>query len=129
MENTNYYINLTNVQAAAGVSLYNISYTMVMPFEGNFYGGNWVRWFDQHWGYVFYMVGAYMMTIFGLQAYMENRPRFELRKLLFCWNVALALFSLYGGLRSLEEFAYVYKHFGLYSTYCLCGLRLYSPDI
>ncbi|XP_068244800.1 very long chain fatty acid elongase 6 isoform X2 [Palaemon carinicauda] len=119
----NYYINLTNVPAAAGVSLYNISYTMVMPFEGEFYGGNWVRWFDRHWGYVFYMVGAYMAVVFGLQTYMETRPRFELRKPLFVWNVALAAFSLYGGLRSLEELIYVYSNFGLYSTYCLCGLR------
>lgn len=119
----NFYINLTNVEAAGGKALYNMSYNLVMPFEGNFYGGNWVQWFDQNWGYVFYMVGAYMALVFGLQAWMENRPAFDLRKQLFVWNVILAVFSLYGGIRSLQELIYVYYNFGLYSTYCLCGVR------
>ncbi|XP_071538014.1 very long chain fatty acid elongase 6-like [Panulirus ornatus] len=118
-----FYINLTNVEAAAGRSLYNMSYNLVMPFEGNFYGGNWVQWFDRNWGIVFYMVGAYMAVVFGVQAWMENRPAYDLRKQLFVWNVILAVFSLYGGIRSLQELIYVYTNFGLYSTYCLCGLR------
>lgn len=118
-----YFINLTNVEAAAGRTLYNISYNLVMPFEGNFQGFNWVQWFDKNWGLVFYMVGAYMAVIFGLQAWMENRRAFDLRKQLFVWNVILAVFSLYGGLRSVHELVYVYSNFGLYSTYCLNGLR------
>ena len=118
-----YFINLTDVGAADGHSLYNISYDWVMPFERNFVARPWVTWFAEHWGHVFWMVGLYMVVIFGIQAWMETRPRFDLRYQLFVWNVCLAIFSLWGAVRSIEELYYVLKYFGLYPSYCLCGYR------
>ncbi|XP_069992566.1 very long chain fatty acid elongase 6 isoform X3 [Penaeus vannamei] len=118
-----YLFNMTGVESAAGASYYNITYPLAMPFEYNFPVTEWVRWFDSHWSYVFFIIVPYMATIFGLQKWMENRPPYKMRKVLFAWNMSLALFSMYGGSRSLQEFLYVYKNMSFYSTYCLCGPR------
>lgn len=118
-----YLFNMTGVESAAGASYYNITYPLAMPFEYNFPVTEWVRWFDSHWSYVFFIIVPYMAIIFGLQKWMENRPPYKIRKVLFVWNMSLALFSMYGGSRSLQEFLYVYKNMSFYSTYCLCGPR------
>lgn len=60
---------------------------------------------------------------------MEHREPFKLRKALFLWNFGLAVFSLMGALRFLDEFVYVYKNFGFHFTVCDCTMQLESPTM
>lgn len=41
----------------------------------------------------------YLAIIFSGQVYMKNRPAFELRRLLYSWNIFLALFSIVGAVK------------------------------
>ncbi|XP_023334075.1 elongation of very long chain fatty acids protein 6 [Eurytemora carolleeae] len=49
-----------------------------------------------------YASSIYMLLIFGGQAYMANRPGFELRGLLTAWNIMLAVFSIMGASRNVH---------------------------
>ncbi|XP_076068708.1 elongation of very long chain fatty acids protein baldspot isoform X2 [Oratosquilla oratoria] len=121
MADATFTINITNFWANDRRGLYNITYPLAMPFEQHFNSHEWVMWFDKHWCWGFYMAAAYVALIYCLKTWMETRPRLELRTPLAVWNICLALFSLYGALRSLHELVYVYTNFGIYSTICLCG--------
>lgn len=57
----------------------------------------------------------YGIVIF-LQRFMENRPKFQLRNLLFFWNAGLALFSIMGTVRMMPEWIYMTTKYGLYQT-------------
>lgn len=46
---------------------------------------------------------VYVALIFGGQAWMKGRERFELRRPLILWNVFLALFSIYGMIRCVPK--------------------------
>ena len=43
----------------------------------------------------------YLPAVFGLKQYMENREPFQLKGPLVCWNILLAVFSLYGAIVTL----------------------------
>ena len=48
------------------------------------------------WKACFYVSTVYVIAIFPGRHYMESRPKFNLRRLLFGWNMLLALFSALG---------------------------------
>ncbi|XP_065841832.1 very long chain fatty acid elongase 6-like [Oscarella lobularis] len=48
------------------------------------------------WKACFYVSIVYVIAIFAGRHYMESRPKFNLRRLLFGWNMLLALFSALG---------------------------------
>ncbi|OXA47231.1 putative fatty acid elongation protein 3, partial [Folsomia candida] len=45
----------------------------------------------------------YILTVHGLAWWMKNRKPFDLKKGLFAWNVALAVFSAFGWIRIFSE--------------------------
>ena len=47
------------------------------------------------------MAMMYLPAVFGLKQYMENREAFQLKGPLVCWNILLAVFSLYGAIVTL----------------------------
>jgi len=60
----------------------------------------------------------YLIVVFGGKAYMDRRPRFEVRNILFLWSFLLAIFSIVGTIRVLFVVYYIYKHHGLYNLVC-----------
>lgn len=75
------------------------NYTNMLKFERDFNKFESKVWMEENWTISFYYVGAYLLFIFLGQQYMQNRPRFELKKPLIVWNLALAAFSIFGAFR------------------------------
>lgn len=94
------------------------NYSIIFAFERNFDKSIKREWMIQHWHQAFYYIGLYMLVIFGGQAYMQSRPRFELRRILAAWNVFLAAFSIFGLCRTLPELAHVLTEFGFTHSVC-----------
>ena len=51
---------------------------------------------EEYWHWSFYISIFYVVTIFSLQAWMEKREKFNLRRPLFVWSTMLAVFSVCG---------------------------------
>ena len=118
--------NVTDGGAAAGVGGGAMDHLMTMPnypyifkFEDEFEHTDAKIWFNRYWTGCFYYVGIYMLVIFTGQQLMANRPRYELRGPLICWNLMLATFSIIGACRTIPELLYVTRHFGLYHSVCV----------
>ncbi|KAF7636986.1 Elongation of very long chain fatty acids protein, partial [Meloidogyne graminicola] len=77
------------------------------------------RMFTQHWHYSIYIVLAYIGGVYSLKKWMENRKPFDLRLLLFFWNVGLAIFSTMGAWRFGQEFFHVLFNRGFQDSICL----------
>ena len=90
--------------------------------------------------YFYHVVGyaiAYVVLIFSARRYMENRPKFELRRQLIAWNFLLSIFSAFGAIRVWPEFIYVIRLKGIEFSFCnhdwaygvqacWCSLFIYS---
>ena len=98
---------------------FTLNHSFYFHFEKEFEHLDYRRWMVEHWTVCFYYVAAYMLIVFGGQQFMQNRPRFELRKALVTWNVILSVFSIIGTLRTLPEMIYVLRNFGLYHSVCI----------
>ena len=61
---------------------------------------------------------VYVIVIFAIKHLMTNRERFDLRVPLIAWNVFLAVFSIFGTMRTLPEILYVFRTHGLEYTLC-----------
>lgn len=83
------------------------NYTNMLKFEREFNHFESKEWMEENWTISFYYVGAYLLFIFLGQQYMQNRPRFELRKPLIIWNLALAAFSIFGAVRTVPEIIFI----------------------
>lgn len=95
-----------------------VNYTYVFDFEQRFNYMDKREWMIKNWKQCFYYVGIYMVLVFGGRLYMQSRSRFELRRLLFVWNLFLALFSIVGTLRTVPELTYVLREFGFHHSVC-----------
>jgi len=97
---------------------YNYSYELVFNFEKEFDTHYYVNWMSRyHWVANIFIV-AYLIFIHGMRKYMENRPRYELRKALVVWNIFLAVFSIGGAIRTTFEMAHLLTDYGF--TFCVC---------
>lgn len=95
-----------------------VNYTYVFDFENDFNYLDKREWMVKNWKQCFYYVGIYMVLIFGGRHYMQGRNRFELRGALFVWNLFLALFSMFGTIRTVPELVYVIREFGFHHSVC-----------
>ncbi|XP_021187985.1 very long chain fatty acid elongase 6 [Helicoverpa armigera] len=95
------------------------NYSYIFEFENEFIHTDYRKWMTENWTVAFYYVGVYMAFIFGGQYYMQNRPRFELRRTLMIWNCSLAAFSIMGACRTLPEFIHVLRNYGIYHSICV----------
>ena len=70
-------------------------YTVVFQTKGVLFQGP-QAWVNKNWTFSIYASVLYLVTIFSLKKWMEDRKPFNLRTLLVMWNTGLALFSLLG---------------------------------
>ena len=88
-------------------------------FEKNFDEPGFLEWIRQNWTQSFWYSGFYVAFIFGGKLYMESRPRFEIRSSLFLWSFILAVFSIFGAVRTLPELIDAIRFDGM--EYSLCN--------
>jgi elongation of very long chain fatty acids protein 6 len=73
---------------------------------------------NKHWHYSIYISIFYVVSIFSIQRFMQNRERYDLRRPLFLWSLLLSVFSAYGfwvcGLTLLD----VFYHKGWKASVC-----------
>ncbi|ODM97560.1 putative fatty acid elongation protein 3 [Orchesella cincta] len=80
----------------------------------------WQEFMIENWKLAIYASVFYVITIFGLQRVMKNRPAFDLRKCLFVWNLAIGLASLVGFIRVFPAFLTVLsEQNGFYNSICV----------
>ncbi|MFH4983127.1 hypothetical protein AB6A40_009836 [Gnathostoma spinigerum] len=79
---------------------------------------NVVRFLREKWTYTLVIALLYIAVVNALVKVMKKRVPFELRKALFIWNSILAVLSLFGFVRTNEEFIYVLAHHGYYKSVC-----------
>lgn len=90
----------------------------MFSFESNFEPETGRKWMTENWTNGFYYTGIYVILIFGGQYLMKNRPRFELNGALVIWNTLLAAFSIVGACRTLPQFWYFLRNYGLQHSVC-----------
>lgn len=94
-------------------SVYHFSFEEIDPFW-------WHDFVSTHWALAVYAGVAYLVTIFGIQHVMKNRPAFDLRIPLFWWNIGLGIFSIVGFSRFLPGFINVLMQSdGFYNSICV----------
>jgi len=102
------------------VSVQGHNYSYIFHFEQDFEHTEVKTWMEEHWRQVCGIAsGIYVLLIFGGQAYMSNRPAFQIRGLLTVWNFALAIFSIMGASRTLPELLHTFRNQGFYHTLCI----------
>lgn len=95
------------------------SYSYMFAFEQKFSPEKARLWMDNNWTKGFYYCGLYLLIVFTIKHYMQNRPRFNLRKVLVLWNTMLATFSIIGATRTLPELVHVLSNHGVYQSVCI----------
>jgi len=102
------------------VTVQGHNYSYIFNFEQDFEHTEVKSWMQENWRSVCaYASALYMLLIFGGQAYMANRPAFQLRGLLTVWNCTLAIFSIMGASRTLPEFIHTFSTQGFYHSLCV----------
>ncbi len=69
----------------------------------------------------------YVVLIFGGKYYMQQRPRFEIRPALALWSAILAVFSIFGAIRTVPETIYVLHKYGWEFSVCNTSYVHYGP--
>lgn len=98
--------------------LYSYEFGFERLFESHSRVNAIKAWMQQNWAYSFQFAFLYLLIIYAGQAYMKNRPRFELRKPLIAWNLFLAAFSILGTIRAWPEFIDAVVNNGLVFSVC-----------
>ena len=95
------------------------NYPRNFEFERQFDQRAAKSWFDNNWTLSFPIVAVYLLLIVLGKRFMAHRPRLELRRPLFCWNLMLAVFSICGALRTLHELFHILGNYDLNHSICV----------
>ncbi|KAI6202617.1 Elongation of very long chain fatty acids protein [Aphelenchoides fujianensis] len=86
-------------------------------FADHFDHGKATQWFQENISVLFQSLTVYLLFIFVVRHYLQERKGFELRTPLAIWNLGLAVFSAIGFLRMAPTFLHAYQKNGLVATY------------
>ncbi|KAH7644168.1 hypothetical protein DERF_014687 [Dermatophagoides farinae] len=87
-------------------------------FESNFNRDYHRQWMYDNWYIAIYVSIIYIMVIFTGRWLMTNRQPYSLRTPMALWNLAIALFSLFGTIRCLPEFIHIITQEGIEQSFC-----------
>lgn len=80
----------------------------------------WHNFVGEYWKCAIYAGVFYVVTIFGLQRWMRDRPAMDLKRPLFYWNFVLGIFSIAGFIRMLPGFTKnLLEPNGFYDSICV----------
>jgi hypothetical protein len=99
-----------------------INYSFLFHYEAKFFNSDYVTgkkvWMNANWQLSVIYAAIYIVAIFGGQAYMRAREKYDLRRCLIGWNLVLALFSIVGSVRLWPEFIMALRNQGVEHTIC-----------
>ena len=103
-------------------SLSRYNYSFAFGFEHAFESREYVEkhksWMQQNWTSSITISVVYMLLIVIGRQVMQNRQKFDLRKPLILWNIMLAVFSIFGAVRTLPEFFHSIFNRGVVYSIC-----------
>ena len=108
--------NRVLANSGGNMGAHNFSY--VFKFEQEFDEPKFDKYMKEHWGDCFVYSFIYVLVVFGTKRWMEKRPRYDLRPYLAVWSSILAVFSIFGTIRTLPELITALKYHGLEYTIC-----------
>lgn len=97
---------------------YEVEHSFLLPFEATTDAHTVKQWFEQHSTKFIYFLPLYFFVVYGIQHYMKDRPRFQAKKAIFCWNILLSAFSVLAFIRLLPETIYTLRTFGYEYSIC-----------
>ncbi|CAG2209887.1 very long chain fatty acid elongase 6-like [Mytilus galloprovincialis] len=95
------------------------NYSYVFDFEEQFNENEFNRYMREHWSDSFIYSAVYLIIIFGGKHVMSNRRRFDLRPYLATWSGGLAIFSIFGAIRTVPEIISAIKNHSLEYSICV----------
>ena len=99
-----------------------VKHRFVTYFEQDFQFQRWHEFVRHHFhSYIYLALIGYLLVIFSIKKYMDDRKPFELRTPLILWNFSLAAFSTLGAVRTVPELFAVYQNEGFVGTLCHRG--------
>lgn len=87
-------------------------------FERQFNEDEAIRWMQENWKKSFLFSALYAACILGGRHVMKQREKFELRKPLVLWSLTLAVFSIFGAIRTGSYMMYILMTKGLKQSVC-----------
>uniref|UniRef100_A0A669QKC9 Elongation of very long chain fatty acids protein 6 n=1 Tax=Phasianus colchicus TaxID=9054 RepID=A0A669QKC9_PHACC len=87
-------------------------------FEKQFNEHEAIQWMQENWKKSFLFSALYAAFIFGGRHLMNKRAKFELRKPLVLWSLSLAVFSIFGAVRTAPYMLYILMTKGLKQSVC-----------
>ena len=92
--------------------------TPILAIEKDFDEIAGLEWIERNWTLSLWCSVIYVIVIFGGKYFMDNRPPFELRRILAVWSATNAAFSILGTARVLPELLYVIDKYGWEYSVC-----------
>lgn len=71
-----------------------------------------------HWTDTFYYNVIYVIVIFTLKKFMQNRQPYKMKIPVVTWNIILATFSVMGTVRTMPDLIYSLSHHGIHHSIC-----------
>lgn len=96
--------------------------------ESKFHFPSAKAWLHDNWIWTLPLCVLYVVLVFAGQKWMSSRPPYDLRRVLFAWNLFLALFSIVGTTCLLPHLIHVLYKSGLKESVCKTE-ALYNPHI
>ena len=97
--------------------------------ERAFFGGSWGAFTRQIYGLGLLTAFLYLVLITAGTRYMAKRPAWNLRGLLILWNLALAVFSVVGAMRTVPHLLYLLATYGFTFTSCAPAGFTYGSSV
>ncbi|KAI6189763.1 Elongation of very long chain fatty acids protein [Aphelenchoides bicaudatus] len=90
------------------------------PFEQGIPDDEVTQLLVKYWPHTVTVSAVYLALVYSIQWAMSDpkTPPYDLKRQLFLWNGALALFSIFGFLRTSEEFFHTVYNHGYYKSIC-----------
>jgi len=91
-------------------------------FEKSINYDNAYKFLADNWIYTIILASLYVFLVFAGKNYMKkkSRPKMTtiLKKPLICWDIFLAVFSIFGSVRTYQVFLNLFKNQGLFNLIC-----------
>lgn len=106
-----------------------VNYSTVFEFEKGFDHEEWIVWFEKYWIISVLLSAVYILLVFAGRKWMENKPKYDLRRALTIWSALLAVFSWCGALRLWTDFIFFMKRFNWDFKASMCDPVFYRGVI
>jgi len=86
-------------------------------------------WFSSNFNVSLACAAIYVFAIYFGQKYMEDKPKFDLRRPMMLWSLFLSVFSIMGAFRLSIIFWHLYQTQGVRGAICAQGFQYKGPIV